>query len=354
MIRLDRISCEWPEFVIRDLSLEVEAGEYMVVMGPTGAGKTLLLELLLGIHRLDAGRIWIDGTDVTDLPPERRGIGMVYQDYAVFPHLDVRRNIAFGLRYSGLSRIERQRRLQETASLLGIEHLLHRYPGNLSGGEQQRVALGRALVIQPRVLLLDEPLSALDRATAERLRGELRALHEAQGLTVLHVTHDLAEAREMGSRIALVHEGAVHGLSTVEDLLRRPATLFAARFVGAVNLFPAHIEAADDGEQRAVAGPIVTACPADLSSSDLHILVHPDEVFLLDENAEAAAHVVRGEIMELRDDGHHVAVLLAVDGLDGPLTAFVSRQSARGLALRLGQPVAADLGHAIHLLSGPP
>jgi ABC-type sugar transport system ATPase subunit len=345
MIRLEQVSRRWPEFAIRDVSLDVDEGQYLAIIGPTGAGKTLLLELLLGIHHPDQGRIFVGGQDVTALPPERRGIGMVYQDYALFPHLDVQHNLAFGLRYRPVPRAEHPRLVHETARLLGIDHLLHRFPGTLSGGEQQRVAIGRALVTGPRVLLLDEPFNALDRGTAERLRGELRALHLQQGLTVLHVTHDLGEARAMGGRIALIHEGRVHGIGTADELLRRPATLFAAQFIGAVNLFAARVEVRG-GERLAVAGPI--AAPAAADSATAHVMVHPDEVVLLDGHAPDAANVLCGEVAGLRDEQHHTAVLVRIAGLPEPLAVYLGRQPAR--ALQLGRPVTADLRHALHVL----
>jgi ABC-type sugar transport system ATPase subunit len=237
VIRLDAVSGRWREFAIRDITLEVKPGQYLAVVGPTGAGKTLLLELLLGIYQPDRGRVWIGGRDVTSEAPERRGIGMVYQDYLLFPHLTVEQNLEFGLRYGPDGESERKRKVRETAKLLGVEHLLARYESTLSGGEKQRVALGRALVTEPKVLLLDEPLSSLDRGTARRLRGELKALHAAKGLTTIHVTHDLSEARQLGDAIALIHEGELHAAGTPDDLLRRPPTLFAANFGGAVNLF---------------------------------------------------------------------------------------------------------------------
>ena len=233
MIRLDAVSRRWPDFAIRDITLEVKPGQYLAVVGPTGAGKTLLLELLLGIYQPDRGRVWIGGRDVTGEAAERRGIGMVYQDYLLFPHLTVEQNLQFGLRYGPDGEAERKRKVREIARLLGVDHLLARYESTLSGGEKQRVALGRALITEPKVLLLDEPLSSLDRGTARRLRGELKALHTAKGLTTIHVTHDLSEARYLGDAIALIHEGELHAAGTPDDLLRRPPTLFAANFGGA-------------------------------------------------------------------------------------------------------------------------
>ncbi len=282
MIRLQAISRVWPEFAIRDVTLEVSEGQYLVIVGPTGAGKTLLLELLLGVHQPDSGRIFVGERDVTGLPPEKRGIGMVYQDYLLFPHLDVARNLAFGLRYRQYDRDHVQRRVSEIGELLGIKHLLHRYPYTLSGGEKQRVAIGRALVTEPRVLLLDEPLSALDRGTAARLRVELKSLHAAKKLTILHVTHDLSEARQMDGPIALIKEGRLDALGTADDLLRRPPTVFAATFFGAVNLYKADVAAMASGRRVAV-GPIVAE--SDLTGDDVYLMIHPDEVVLVPEAA---------------------------------------------------------------------
>ena len=272
MIRLEGVSREWPEFAIRDVTLEVRDGEYLIIVGPTGAGKTLLLELILGIHHPDKGRIFLDGVDVTDTRPEKRGIGMVYQDYLLFPHLDVTRNMAFGLRYQRNSATENESRVQRTAKLLGIDHLLHRYPSTMSGGEKQRAAIGRALVTEPRVLLLDEPLSALDRRNARRLRKEIQNLHRTQNLTIVHVTHDLAEARAFGGNIALINEGRLKALGNAEDMLRRPSTVFAANFFGCVNIFEAQRSV---GSAWVQSGPLTARCDGGGASS-FHIVVHPD------------------------------------------------------------------------------
>src|SRR6202050_4198092 len=278
MIRLEHVSRRWPEFSIRDVTLEVQEGQYLVIAGPTGAGKTLLLELLLGIHNPDQGRIFVGGEDVTLLPPEKRGIGMVYQDYLLFPHLNVEQNLAFGLRYHRVTRESGRQKVRETARLLGIDHLMHRYQYTLSGGEKQRVAIGRALVTEPRVLLLDEPLSALDRTTALRLRSELKSLHTSKKLTILHVTHDLSEARTMAGPIALIKEGRLDALGTADDLLRRPPTVFAATFFGAVNLYKAEV-AETPGGRRVVAGPVVAE--SGLVGDGIHLMIHPDEVVLI-------------------------------------------------------------------------
>jgi ABC-type sugar transport system ATPase subunit len=352
MIRLDHVSRKWPEFAIKDISLEVREGEYLVIVGPTGAGKTLLLELLLGIHHPDSGRIFIDGNDATSLFPEKRGIGMVYQDYLLFPHLNVAHNLAFGLDYQRLSRAEASRRVEETAALLGISHLLHRFPATLSGGEKQRAAMGRALVTQPRVLLLDEPLSALDRGTARRLRGELKYLHETKKLTIIHVTHDLAEARFMGGPIALINEGELNAYGAADDLMRRPPTVFAANFFGAVNLYEARIEERP-GEKRAVAGPLQATLPAGYSgnrSGNPWLMIHPDEVVLLPGSVSAGPNVLAGEVAGLTDEGNYVSVRIRVEGLREPLTVFTTRQAVRAQKIELGTAIAADVERAIHVL----
>lgn len=353
MIRLEHVSRRWPEFSIRDVTLEVKEGQYLVIAGPTGAGKTLLLELLLGIHNPDQGRIFVCGEEVTLLPPEKRGIGMVYQDYVLFPHLNVEQNLAFGLRYQRGTREWARQKVHETARLLGIDHLMHRYQYTLSGGEKQRVAIGRALVTEPRVLLLDEPLSALDRSTAHRLRTELKSLHRSKKLTIVHVTHDLSEARQMGDSIALINDGQLDFLGAVADLLRRPPTLFAARFVGAVNVYKAKFEG-EDGQRRVVAGPIVAQPDVANSSARhtgvAHLMVHPNEVALLPGETRSGPNLLRGEITGLTDEGNHVEVLIRISDLPEPLTVYISRQSARAQMPELGASVTADVGHAIHVL----
>jgi ABC-type sugar transport system ATPase subunit len=351
MIRLDRVSRQWPEFAIKEISLAVKEGEYLVIVGPTGAGKTLLLELLLGIHHPDSGTIFIDGKDATPLPPEKRGIAMVYQDYLLFPHLSVERNLAFGLAYQRLDRAEASRRVEETAALLGITHLLHRYPSTLSGGEKQRAAMGRALVTEPRVLLLDEPFSALDRGTARRLRGELKLLHETKKLTIIHVTHDLAEARQMGGPIALINEGELNAYGAAEDLMRRPPTVFAANFFGAVNLFEARVEERC-GEKRAVAGPVDVPLPAGHSGNPW-VMIHPDEAVLLPAIARgtpAAPNLLAGEVAGLSNEGNYVAVQIRVERLPELLTVFTARQTLRAQNIELGASIAVDVERAIHVL----
>jgi ABC-type Fe3+/spermidine/putrescine transport system ATPase subunit len=233
MIRLSRLSVRLGQFSLKEMDLEVAEGEYVVILGPTGAGKTVLLEAIAGLHRLRHGEIWIDGENVTKLPPERRRIGYVPQDYALFPFLSVMKNITFGVAGNDLTA---KKRVDLLIGLLGLAHLLGRGVKNLSGGEKQRVALARALVTSPRLLLLDEPMGSLDVRTSKYLRLELRRLHDELNITTIHVTHNLIEAEEMADRIALINAGGLEQLDTPQEILFHPRTEAVADFLGTPNI----------------------------------------------------------------------------------------------------------------------
>ncbi|MEA2600912.1 MAG: iron(III) transport system ATP-binding protein [Acidobacteriota bacterium] len=231
--------------VLRGLSLEVEKGEILALLGPSGSGKTTALRLIAGFEAPDRGRIRIEGTDVTALPPERRHFGMVFQHYALFPHLTVGENVAFGLAgrdREKMGREEMNRRVSEALNLVELPGFEARRVGEISGGQQQRVALARALAPEPRVLLLDEPLSNLDPTLRERTRRELRRAIQRVGITTVLVTHEQEEAFHLGDRVAVLHGGVLHQVGTPEDLYERPATRFVATFVGRASVLPAVLE----------------------------------------------------------------------------------------------------------------
>ncbi len=232
---------------VAGVSFGVGEGELVALLGPSGCGKTTVLRILAGLTPPDAGEVWLDGREVTALPPERRGIGLVFQNYALFPHLSVAGNVGYGLRFSRLPRRARARRVEELLSLVGLSGYGRRRVHQLSQGEQQRVALARALAPQPRVLLLDEPLSALDAALRVELRRELRALLKKLGVSSLYVTHDQEEALALGDRVGVMRAGRLEQLAPPEELYRAPATLFVASFLGRANLWP--------GVVRELAGP---------------------------------------------------------------------------------------------------
>lgn len=223
------------------VDMEAADGELLAVLGPSGSGKSTLLRVVAGLEAVTAGRVLIGGHDVTDLPPGRRNVSMVFQSYALFPHLSVEENIAFGLEVRDVPRREARERARRAAALVGCEDALERRPGFLSGGERQRVALARALVREPDVFLLDEPLSNLDAELRVQTRSELKALHERVGGTMVYVTHDQVEALVLGDRVAVLRGGKVEQVGTPDELWHSPSNRFVARFVGSppMNLMPA-------------------------------------------------------------------------------------------------------------------
>jgi sn-glycerol 3-phosphate transport system ATP-binding protein len=217
---------------VDDVSFDAPAGALVVLLGPSGCGKSTTLRLIAGLETVSGGRIHIGHEDVTDLPPARRHIAMVFQSYALFPHLSVAENIVFGLRVRRVAAAERGRRLARVAELLGLERLLDRKPSQLSGGQQQRVALGRAIIAEQPVCLMDEPLSNLDAQLRQEMRREIRALQQALGITMVYVTHDQIEAMTMADQVILMREGRIEQDASPAELYARPATVFAARFIG--------------------------------------------------------------------------------------------------------------------------
>ncbi|HEX7122738.1 MAG TPA: ABC transporter ATP-binding protein, partial [Gemmatimonadaceae bacterium] len=217
---------------VKNLSLAIEPGELLVLVGPSGCGKSTVLRLIAGLETPTSGRILFDDTDVTATPPQERNLAMVFQSYALYPHMTVRENMSFGLRVRGRARAEIARRVDEAARVLGLEALLDRRPGQLSGGQRQRVALGRAIVREPRAFLLDEPLSNLDAQLRADTRAELARLHRRLGVTMVYVTHDQTEAMSLGTRVAVLRDGVLQQVAPPLELYRRPANQFVAGFIG--------------------------------------------------------------------------------------------------------------------------
>lgn len=218
--------------VIHGVDLEIADGEFVVLVGPSGCGKSTLLRMIAGLEDITAGKLTIDGQDVTDLAPSKRGIAMVFQSYALYPHMNVARNIGFALETAGMRRAEIAERVRQVAGQLKIEHLLDRRPRQLSGGQRQRVAIGRALVRSPKVFLFDEPLSNLDADLRTEMRAELARLHQDIGTTMIYVTHDQVEAMTLADRIVVLHDGRIEQTGTPAALYADPANLFVARFIG--------------------------------------------------------------------------------------------------------------------------
>ena len=241
-LTLHGISKRYGDFTaIEQLDLAVERGELLALLGPSGCGKTTTLQMVAGFVTPTTGRILLDGRDITQERPEKRGIGVVFQSYALFPHMTVAGNVGFGLEMRKVKRKERDERVAEALSLVRLNGLGHRYPKELSGGQRQRVAIARAIAMQPELLLLDEPMSNLDAKLREEMHIELRAIQKRLGITTILVTHDQVEAMTMSDRIAVMHRGAIAQLSTPYDAYERPATPFASTFLGRTNAFPGEV-----------------------------------------------------------------------------------------------------------------
>jgi multiple sugar transport system ATP-binding protein len=253
-IELQRLTKTYPGGVVAvdDVSLSIGDGEFIVLVGPSGCGKSTLLRLIAGLEEASRGSIAIGGSDVTQLAPRKRDVAMVFQSYALYPHMNVRQNIAYGLKVRRTPKDETKRRVEEVAALLGLEDLLERRPAQLSGGQRQRVAMGRAIVREPKAFLMDEPLSNLDAKLRVGMRASLSQLHARLGVTTVYVTHDQTEAMTLGQRVAVINDGRVLQCDTPQRLYDRPANVFVAAFIGtpAMNL----VEASLEGDEAAFAG----------------------------------------------------------------------------------------------------
>ena len=293
-IRLDRLTKRFAHRVrgevhaARDVSLSVEPGEFVTLLGPSGCGKTTTLRMIAGFEQPDAGRVFIGGEDVTGLAANRRNLGFVFQNYALFPHLTVFENVAYGLRVQRRPEAEIARAVGEILGMAGLAGHERQFPQQLSGGEQQRVALARAIVIRPRVLLFDEPLSNLDAKLRLHMRGEIRGLQKALSITAVYVTHDQEEAMAISDRIAVMSGGTIVQEGTAEDLYRRPGSEFVAQFIGRVNLVSARVLATAAGR-------------VDVEAMGHRL--HVEDAGLAPAPGEAVRLVVRPEVVELLPPG---------------------------------------------------
>jgi len=323
----------WKEFELQGISFEVESGEYFVLLGPSGAGKTLLLECIAGLHVSDKGKIIIDGKDVTFFPPEKRSVGMVFQEYALFPHMTVWENVEFGLEVRKVPLNERRKRVKELLELLKVEQLAHRYPSTLSGGEKQRVALARALAVNPKVLLLDEPLSALDAPLRRKLRDELKRLHKVLRIPFVHVTHDQMEAYSLADKIAVINKGVILEIGSPEKIFTSPRNAFVAEFVGFENIFKGKARREGDITVVDIGGvEIVASEPAE---GEVIAAIRPEEIVLSLKPVDTSArNVIKGRITEIVPETYIVKLRVDVDGV--PFTVYVTRKSFLEMKIDVG------------------
>lgn len=336
MIRIENLSNDWKEFKINNINLQIGDSEYFIILGPSGSGKTMLLELIAGMWPLDSGKIYMDNQDITMLPPEKRGVGFVYQDYMLFPHKTVFENIAFGLNVRKSTKEEIKTHVNEMMDLFGISHLADRLPRTLSGGEQQRTALARALIIQPKILLMDEPLSALDKKTRDELMQELKDLHRKFDTTIIHVTHNFEEALMLADRMAIMRNGQISQVGTSTEIFRHPADKFVADFVGAENIIEGI--AKKDGERLTVVDTgNILIYSTEPKEGHVHITVRPEDIILSTKKVETSArNVFKGQIRGIVDTG--ALIKLTIDVGD-PLIVFLTRQSFLDMELNIGKSV---------------
>ncbi|MDD4497510.1 MAG: ATP-binding cassette domain-containing protein [Methanosarcinaceae archaeon] len=350
MIEIKSLSRKWKTFALENLDLKVQDGEYFVILGPTGAGKTLILELIAGFHRPDSGKILIDGRDVTDFFPEKRGLAFVYQNYSLFPHMSVKKNIEFGMRMKKLKKAPEE--IREITDYLKITPLLDRYPLTLSGGEQQRVALARALMTDPHILMLDEPLSALDPRTQASAREMLATLHKKTKLTVLHITHDQTEARIMADRIAVVMDGKLVQVGTPEEIFDRPIDSHVAGFVGFENVIKGKVVSEDAGILRLEAdGFLLEAAAFARVGETVYAWLRPENIVLSKSSAQPDTSIrnsVKGTVAGIQELGALVRVKVDCGFI---LNSLITRQSAVEMGLAPGSPVFAQFKvSAVHVL----
>jgi spermidine/putrescine ABC transporter ATP-binding subunit len=338
-IAIDRVSKRFgPVTAVDQVELTIGRGEFFSLLGPSGCGKTTLLRMLAGFETPSDGEIWIDDKPMSAEPPYRRPTNMVFQSYAVFPHLDVRRNVGYGLRKEGLSRAERDRRIDEALALVHLQALGSRRPNQLSGGQRQRVALARALVKRPKVLLLDEPLAALDRKLREEMQVELRALQRSVGITFVFVTHDQEEALALSDRVAVMFDGRVAQVAAPRDLYRRPASSQVGGFIGQINFFRGSVRGIE-GETAAIdcagLGRLLVGGPAPAAGSAVTVAIRPERLRLSAVQPAQGWAAVPARLAAsafLGDREHH---LVTVEGCDRPVLVAQQGEAA---------PVAAEGG----------
>ncbi|NMX22290.1 sulfate ABC transporter ATP-binding protein [ANME-1 cluster archaeon GoMg4] len=354
MIEVRALYRDWKEFSLKDINLKIKKGEYFVILGPTGAGKTLLLETIAGFYIPDRGEVRIDGRDVTIIPPERRRIGFIYQDYSLFPHLNVEQNIEFGLKLKkSASQDTNRKRVKEIMDWLSISHLAHRYPATLSGGEQQKVAIGRAIAIEPSILLLDEPLSALDRRTQDYLREELKRVKEEFGITMVHVTHDQTEALVLADRIAVMMQGRIMQVGTPHEIFNKPVNEELADFVGIENVLCGVVRNNVNGiaEIEVDTGGTIFAV-SEYRDGVVKVFIRPEDIILSASIGDSSArNVITGRIMGLHDMGPLTRV--KVDSERSELVALITKQSREELGLNEGDGVYATFkATSVHVVRG--
>jgi ABC-type Fe3+/spermidine/putrescine transport system ATPase subunit len=338
---------------VDDVTFDVPKGSFATLLGPSGCGKTTTLRMIAGFYDPDAGDIVVSGRRINDLPAHRRGTAMVFQDYALFPHMSVRDNVGYGLGVQGVPRAERATRIEQTLAFVGLKGLGDRMPSQLSGGQQQRVAVARALIVRPEILLLDEPLSNLDAKLREQLRSEMRELQRRLGMTFVYVTHDQVEALSLSDWIAVMNNGTVEQAGDPWQIYYRPRTTFIADFIGAVNLIPARVAEVRGPDAVVAFGDhrATVRIPEGLSVSsgaEVSLCIRPEALALRASEAPTDGLVVRGTVARRAFLGDLMRYWVDVEGRE-----WIVDQPDPGAAQHLDGPVAVSVRpDRVHLIAG--
>lgn len=344
-VRFDSVqkSYDGETLVVKDLNLDIARGEFLTMLGPSGSGKTTCLMMLAGFETPTHGEILLDGTPINNVPPHKRGIGMVFQNYALFPHMTVAENLAFPLEVRKTSRSEIDRKVKRALDMVEMGEFDNRRPAQLSGGQQQRIAVARALVFEPDLVLMDEPLGALDKQLREQMQYEIKRIHDSLGVTVVYVTHDQTEALTMSDRIAVFNDGVIQQLATPEDLYERPESAFVAGFIGENNRLRGVVTDID-GKHCSVQlehGETVRAQRIRVSAegAETMLSLRPERV-VIDPDEGSLPNIFDARVEELIYLGDHIRTRVAVCGVDNFIVKIPNAQAhpikRRGESLRVG------------------
>ncbi|WP_426348064.1 ABC transporter ATP-binding protein [Alloiococcus sp. CFN-8] len=327
-IKIDNVVKKYgKDIVINKLSLNIKPGEFFTLLGPSGCGKTTLLRMIIGFNSIEEGDIFIDNRRINDIPTSKRNMGMVFQNYAIFPHMSVEDNVAFGLKNRKVNKEEIKKRVDEILRIVKIDHLKERMPAKLSGGQQQRIALARALVINPEVLLMDEPLSNLDAKLRVEMRNVIKRIHDSIGVTTVYVTHDQEEALAISDRIAVMYNGIIQQIGTPKEIYQRPANVFVSTFIGVSNIIEVNLEAIGNKKLLVFSSDytevIENISEEAVSGEKVVLSVRPEE-FIISNDGRGIKGIVRSSIflgmtihyfVELKD-GSEVEVIQIIDNQD--------------------------------------
>ena len=338
MVRFANVqkSYDGETLVVKNLNLDIAKGEFLTMLGPSGSGKTTTLMMLAGFEPATHGEIYLKDQPINNVPPHRRGIGMVFQNYALFPHMTINENLAFPLQVRNVSKAETEERVAKVLKMVELPQMGNRRPGQLSGGQQQRIAVARALVFEPDLVLMDEPLGALDKQLREQMQYEIKHIHDRLGVTIVYVTHDQSEALTMSNRIAVFNDGIVQQLSTPADLYERPVNSFVAQFIGENNKLKgtvAEIAADNVATVKLETGEMVKALaigPREKGGRTL-LSVRPERVEI-NPNAATADVILSGRIAELIYLGDHIRARLEVAGHDDFIVKVPNKGAANDVA----------------------